>query len=135
MIGEKIRAARKAAGHSLAAVAWQAGISTATLSRLETGRQELDVTQLLTLAGVLGIDPAEMLGSPPDGNGREGSLAAQIGALESPERTILWRKLKTERRPDPRPDEIAGRIEELLAQVELVRSELDAVRVKLKKAR
>ena len=138
MVGEKLREVRKEGGHSLAEIAAGAGISAATLSRIETGRQQLDVELLLKLAEILGVEPAELVGSGGDGDGdgaSPSSLAREIHSLQSARRAALWRSLARDSRRSRSLSEaeLAAFVEELLAQVELVRVQLEAVRSRLKK--
>jgi transcriptional regulator with XRE-family HTH domain len=142
MVGEKIREIRKGGGHSLAEIAADAGISAATLSRIETGRQPLDMELLLRLASVLRVEPRELMGADGnggsngngDGDGSSASLAREIHALQSPRRAALWRSLAAEprRRRGMSEAELAAFVDELLAQVDLVRMQLEAVRARLK---
>ena len=54
-IGARLRAARQAAGLTLAAVAEQAGLTKGFLSRLERDEVSPSVASLVTVCGVLGI--------------------------------------------------------------------------------
>src|SRR5215212_11180477 len=96
MIGEKLRGLRQTQGKSLADIATQADISVATLSRIETEKQTIDVQLLVVLAGVLGVEPRDVLGDA-DGQ-REGELAQRIAGMDTKKRAELWRDLATERR-------------------------------------
>ena len=136
MIGEKIREVRQSQGRSLAEVAAKAKISVATLSRIETDKQSIDVDLLLALSRVLGVDAAEMLG---DGIAQPDPLAQRIASLDPAKRTDLWRDLAAERRAQrarSRPSRNVGpQVEELLAQIDFLREELESVRGKIKKHR
>ncbi|HET7434239.1 MAG TPA: helix-turn-helix transcriptional regulator [Thermoanaerobaculia bacterium] len=65
-VGDNLRHARFDLGLSLADVAQKAGISVATLSRIETDKQNLDVVLLTKLARILGVPPGEMFGPVTD---------------------------------------------------------------------
>lgn len=56
-IGPRLRLARKARNHSLSDVAGRAGMSSATLSRIETGRQDVTINTLFDLSEALGVEP------------------------------------------------------------------------------
>ena len=143
MIGEKIREVRQSQGRSLAEIAKQASISVATLSRIETDKQSIDVDLLLVLASVLGIDAGDLIGSSGDGDGDGDArhpLAQKIAGLEPTRRAEFWRDLAAERRTQRAQNRasaktLAPQIDELLAQMEFMREELEAVRSRLKKPR
>ena len=82
MIGENIRQARLAQDWSLADVAKKAKISVATLSRIETDKQTLELGLFLTLARILDRTPQDLLGSDgaPEGN-RVDPLVKKVEAL------------------------------------------------------
>ena len=134
MVGERIRQARVARQLSLADVAGEAHVSAATLSRVERDKQAIDVGLFLTLARVLNTTPAELLVDEPAGE--DSTLATRIAAMQARERTQLWRQLSEERREsrlrkhaDVRG--VAAEVEELLAQMDFLRAEIEAVRTRL----
>ena len=99
MIGERIRELRQAQGLSLADIAGKAKISVATLSRIENGKQSVDLGLFLVLAKVLQIAAHELLLDPEEnGNGKVDPLARRIAMLETKQRTELWREVAAERR-------------------------------------
>jgi transcriptional regulator with XRE-family HTH domain len=63
-IGSRLKYQRQKAGLSLRKVAALTEMSASTLCRLEAGIYLLSVNRLLTLARVLGCDPADVLGEP-----------------------------------------------------------------------
>lgn len=139
MVGAKIREARLAQSMSLADVAAKAKISVATLSRIENDKQSVDLGLFLTIARVLQVSANDLLaeaGGPE--NGTE-PLARRIVTLGSRARLELWRDLAAEARAErgakrgtdsmPR---IAQHVDELLAQMEFLREELEAVRKRVK---
>ena len=136
MIGEKIREIRQSQGRSLAEIAGKANISVATLSRIETDKQAIDVALLLGLVEILGVAAADVLGQA----GSNGDpLAHRIASLGAKQRTDLWREVAAERRTQRSRKSMAGnfaqQVEEMLAQLDFVREELEALRAKAKKKR
>lgn len=131
MVGTRIRQARTARHLSLSEVASRAKISVATLSRVERHKQGLELGLFLTLCRVLKTSPQDLLG------GEEGDnvdpLAVRISALDHSERVHLWQDLAASRRNDRRQvmrnqmRRLAEEVEELLAQLEFVRAEIESV--------
>jgi transcriptional regulator with XRE-family HTH domain len=140
MIGERIREARLAQDRSLADVAGKLNISVATLSRIENEKQSVDMGMFLSLAEVLQVPTQQLLGTQDEGerNGVD-PIVRRISALGSRERQELWRELSAERRAahtKKRGSEIrqvAQHVEELLAQVDFLREELESMRKRVKK--
>jgi transcriptional regulator with XRE-family HTH domain len=140
MVGENIRAARQDQHLSLTDVAGRAGISAATLSRIETNKQSLDLGIFLLLARILKRQPHELLGA--EGSDTDLPLASKIASLGSNERTRLWRDVsaarRTERGTTRRSDSsanVAMQVEELLAQIDFIREEIEVVRKRLRSRR
>jgi transcriptional regulator with XRE-family HTH domain len=138
MVGERIREARLAQDRSLADVASKAKISVATLSRIETDKQSLDLALFLSIARVLQVTIQQLLGDEGDGNGPD-PLARQIASLGTKEREELWRDLAVERRTlrtkkrGAEVRQVGQQVEELLAQVDFLREELESVRKRVRK--
>jgi transcriptional regulator with XRE-family HTH domain len=136
MIGEKIRHARQAQQLSLAQVSAKAKISAATLSRIETEKQNIELGLFLTIARILHVTPYELLADvAEDDHGNSDPLVRRIAALESAERTRFWREL-SEARKTSRAQKIRNvgqQVEELLAQVDLLREEIISVRSRLRR--
>ena len=137
VVGARIREVRQSQGRSLAEVAGKANISVATLSRIETDKQSIDVQLLLVISRVLGIEAADVLGNS---EGEADPLAQRIASLDARKRTDLWRDLANERRAQRSRNRSASRnvgqqVEELLAQIDFLREELESVRTKVKKQR
>jgi transcriptional regulator with XRE-family HTH domain len=63
-VGQRLRELREAQGVSLSALARQAGIGKATLSRLETGAQNPTLETLYAVTGQLGVPLAAVLAAP-----------------------------------------------------------------------
>jgi transcriptional regulator with XRE-family HTH domain len=136
MVGERLRQVRVARQLSLADVAGEAHVSAATLSRVERDKQAIDVGLFLTLARVLNTTPADLL--VDESTGEDSTLATRIAAMQARERTQLWRQLSDERRESrlrKRVDVrgLAAEVEELLAQMDFLREEIEAVRTRLGK--
>lgn len=117
-VGESLRRARRQRDLTLADVAEQAGISPATLSRIETNKQRVDVSVLMKLAGILGVPPAELFREGEDEDLH--ALAGRLSRLNPLERATVIREAS---RHDTR-QQLASRIEELLQTVDLLREEL-----------
>lgn len=136
MVGEKLREVRVAKNLSLATVAGQAHISVATLSRIERDKQAIEVNLLLRLAGILQTKPQDLLGNGAEGDTTD-PLVAKIASMRRPERARLWRGLAQQRvdmkdaRGQNRAAAICDQIEELLAQVDFLRGEIELVRARL----
>jgi transcriptional regulator with XRE-family HTH domain len=64
LIGARLRAARQAAGLTLAAVAEEAGLTKGFLSRLERDEVSPSVASLVTVCGVLGIGVGQLFQAP-----------------------------------------------------------------------
>jgi transcriptional regulator with XRE-family HTH domain len=139
MVGDNLRQARLAQHLSLATVAGEAHISAATLSRIETNKQPLELRMFMTLAGVLKVSARELLGSDEEEEpvaGGSDPLVTRIAGLETAARAELWRSLAAERRThlgNGRSRSMAHQLDELLAQVEFLREEIEAVRARLRK--
>lgn len=135
VVGERLRDSRHAQHLSLTDVAGKAGISAATLSRIENSKQGLDLGLFLVLAKILRAVPHELLAETVERAGAD-PLAKRIAALASPDRARMWRELAAARRTQrkerrSRSSEVSQQIEELTAQFEYVREELDSVRAVL----
>ena len=133
MIGDRLREVRTARHLSLSDVAGKADISAATLSRIENGKQGIDLELFLSLLKILRIQPSEVLEN--DGAvSMNDRLVDQISALDMDQRARLWRDLATSRRTQrTRPSDaraLGEKVEELVAQVEYLREEIEAVRAK-----
>jgi transcriptional regulator with XRE-family HTH domain len=137
MIGEKIRGLRQSQGRSLADVAAKAKVSVATLSRVETDKQSVDLGLFLVLAKVLEVSPHELL-DEENGESKVDPMARRIAGLGSTDRAEFWRDLATERRTarnrrGTATRDVAQQVEELLAQVDFLREELESVRKRVKR--
>lgn len=141
MVGERIREVRLAQSRSLADVAGKASISVATLSRIENDKQSVDVSMFLSLARVLNVAATDLLAADQDetnGEERIEPLVRRIVAMDSRERLDLWRELANERRNRHKSratdsKAVAQQVDELLAQMDLLREELESVRKRIKR--
>ena len=119
--GEILRRLRTERSLSLARVAERAGISIATLSRVETNKQSLEVDLLVTLAGIFGVSAAEILGGDEE---NAESVSRRIAALPASERA----KLLLESAGPRRDKDLHATLEGLVSTVEILREELLSVR-------
>lgn len=138
MIGERLRDARQNQQLSLTQVATRANISAATLSRIENEKQGLGIQMLFALSRILGVSPEAMIGeSGPGTSTGEKELAQQISDMHPADRTRLWRELASCRRSPARNrasrHEATARLEELLAQIDFLRQEIEAIKLRLLK--
>src|SRR5687768_10090405 len=69
-VGPRLRALRRARNISLAALADETGLTSSTLSRLETGKLRPTLEQLLPLARAHGIPLDDLVAAPPTGDPR-----------------------------------------------------------------
>ena len=139
MIGENIRAARLAQQRSLADVSKKAKISIATLSRIENDKQTLELGLFLTLAKVLDRSPNDLLGSDGDQDHGVDPMVRRIAAFETAERMQFWKDLAVAQRNQRvktrrlQLGQLSQQVEELLAQIDFMREELESVRKRLRR--
>jgi len=136
MIGARIRELRTARRMSLSDVAGQASISTATLSRIETGKQNIDVGLMTLIARVLHLSPHDLLDQDEE---TDGYLADKIATLKPDDRARFWVDLGGSRKRNGvgsrRLEDIGIEVEELLAQIDFLRGEVDRIRQGLRARR
>ena len=134
MVGQKLRDSRQSQNLSLTEVAIKARMSAATLSRIENDKQALDINTFFVLARILGEDPENLVSDGKrSSNGHD--LADQITSLTAHDRAKLWRDLASRgksTKANGRTD-LGARIEELVAQVDFLRQEIETVRQRRKK--
>jgi transcriptional regulator with XRE-family HTH domain len=118
-IGENLRRARGDQNLPLVAVAEKAGISVATLSRVETGKQSLDVGLLITLAAILAVPVAELIGEQNDAGDAQ-TMTRRLSALPVSERARIF--LDASKRQDARG--ASGMVQDLLSTLDVLREEL-----------
>jgi transcriptional regulator with XRE-family HTH domain len=137
MIGDRIRHTRVGQQRSLADIASKADVSVATLSRIENDKQALDLQLFLRLAKILRTPASDLLGDNGESEEAE-PLARKVADLPPSERAKLWRDLAEARRQAPlaarrrAADQIAAQVDELLAQIECLRTELENVRKRIR---
>ena len=137
MIGERLREARETRGLSLTDVATQAHVSAATLSRIENSKQGLDFALFLVLAKVLAVSPSDLVDE--DDTSVNDPLVTKIAQLTPTDRVRLWKDLAVARRTSRtkvharNSDTASQQVEELHAQFEYMREELEAVRASIRK--
>jgi transcriptional regulator with XRE-family HTH domain len=136
MIGEKLRELRHSQGRSLADIAGKAKVSVATLSRIENDKQSVDMGLFLILAKVLQVRPNELLDD--DGSEDKDPMARRVAGLGSTDRADFWRDLASERRTQRNRRgaamrDVGQQVDELLAQVDFLREELESVRKRVKR--
>ena len=121
---------------SLNDVASKAGMSVATLSRIETGKQNVDVSLLVNLAHILHVSPAALIEG--NGNGRQTStaLSEELAMLSPAERArVLATALKQSRKDGGPREALHARVESLLTTLDLIREELLHVRQDIRRRR
>jgi transcriptional regulator with XRE-family HTH domain len=136
MVGNRLRTARQSRNLSLTELATRAEISAATLSRIERDKQNLDLGLFLTLTRILDLAPHQVLGDTEEEAGLE-PIVRTISGMQTHERAKLWRSLAAERRShrSRRADGhvVASEVEELLAQVDFIRGEIELVHKRLRR--
>ena len=136
MIGDRLRDARTAQQLSLSDVAEKADISAATLSRIENGKQSLNVDLFVLLLKILRLQATEVLDGDANVSSGDG-LVDQIGRLNAGSRTTMWKQLTASRRSQRNRHssarELNEKVEELVAQIDYLREEIEGVRGKHRK--
>lgn len=114
---------------SLSEVAEKASISTATLSRIETGKQNIDVSLMTLIARVLHLSPHDLLDAEEE---NDGYLADRIATLKPADRARFWHDLSGSRSRNGAAarhyEDIGREIDEILAQIDFLRGEVDRIR-------
>ena len=134
MIGEKLRLARHERELSLQEVAAKAKISAATLSRIENGKQAVDVEMVVLISRILKVNPADLF----DSESRDGvdPLASRLATLDSKSRARVWTELAANTRKQAARKksvrDVSMKVEELLAQIDFMRAEIEAVRKRMR---
>lgn len=84
-VGPRLKRLRRERGTTLAALAEQTGISSSTLSRLESGQRRATLELLLTLARAYQVPLDDLVGAPPPDDPRVRIKATKFG------RFTAWR--------------------------------------------
>jgi transcriptional regulator with XRE-family HTH domain len=135
-VGGALRTARQSRHLSLSDVAVKAGMSVATLSRIETGKQNVDVTLLVALAHILRVAPATLLGINGNGHHPSFTLAEELAALSPAERAhVLASSFKQSRHGEKSREALHARVESLLMTLDLIREELLLVKKDIRRGR
>lgn len=134
-IGVALRMARQARRLSLSDVAAKAGMSVATLSRIETGKQNVDVSLLVNLAHILHVSPAALLEGNGDGRQSTVVLAEELALLSPAERARVLASALKQSRKDGSKEALHARVESLLTTLDLIREELLHVRKDIRRGR
>ena len=132
-VGAALRIARRARGLSLNQVATQAGVSTATLSRIETENQTVDVSRLLEISKILDVSPAQIIGGEGHAGDAEDALVDALAALPAPARARVISAAAAPRHQ--KRNQIEAQIETLLATVDLIRNELASLARQVRRRR
>jgi transcriptional regulator with XRE-family HTH domain len=139
-VGEKIRDARTTLNVSLTTLSEKLNVSAATLSRIENGKQSLDVKLFLLLAKALRKAPHELLTESGETE-QQDELVGRIAGLASTDRIRFWHDLAATRRSsrtqvrNSASRDLTQDVEELLAQVEFLRDEIEEMRGRLRRRR
>lgn len=128
-VGPTLRRLRVDRSIALTAVAEQAGISIATLSRIETNKQSIEVGLLLTLARILGVSGADVLGG--DDHDVVEALSRRLAALPPDARTQVFRKAS----PPRKGKDLQPALDDLISTVEMLREELLGVQRAMRRRR
>lgn len=137
VVGSRIRQARTTRNLSLNDVATRAHISVATLSRIERDKQRLELGLFVLLCRILKTPPQDLLGEEYPEN--VDPLAVRIASLQLADRVQLWRDLASSRRGEQRSSmrmqvrKLAEEVEELLAQIEFVRAEMESFHTRVRR--
>lgn len=123
-VGNALRGARNARGMSLSEVATAAGVSAATLSRIETEKQGVDVSLLLSITAILHVTPADILANDDDRQHSEERLVDALAALPSAERAKIVAAASRRRPSRKTSEQLQAQLEMLLMTVDLIREEL-----------
>lgn len=134
-VGAALRLARQARRLSLSDVAGKAGMSVATLSRIETGKQNVDVSLLVNLAHILHVSPAALLEGGGDGRQPATVLAEELALLSPAERARVLASALKQSRQDGSKEALHARVENLLTTLDLIREELHHVRKDIRRGR
>ena len=132
-VGAALRIARRARGLSLNQVATAAGVSTATLSRIETENQAVDVARLLEISKILDVSPSQIIGDEGHAGDAEAALVDALAALPASRRARVISAAAAPR--NQKRNHLDAQIETLLATVDLIRTELASLQKRVRHRR
>ncbi|HEX9161231.1 MAG TPA: helix-turn-helix transcriptional regulator [Thermoanaerobaculia bacterium] len=135
IVGTALRSARTSRGMSLSEVAAAAGISTATLSRIETEKQGVAVSLLLTLSRILRVSPAGVLGDNGETGDNKDALVSALAALTSKERAKVVAAANTRRVSRGANQQMRAQLDGLLATMDVIREELSELQRQARRRR
>lgn len=140
MVGLRLREVRNARGMSMREVASRADISLASLSRIETNQQGLDLGLFLRITKILDVDPTDLLPHERGEADRLNPVLRRISVLSGKDRLELWHKLADQARRSGKGtrrsalNQLRQEVEELLAQIEFIHAQIGAVHKRLQRA-
>lgn len=117
---------------SLHAIATKVGVSVATLSRIETNKQGIDLPFFLELAHAIGIEPAELIGE----NGNAGSsdaLARRLAAFPPDERAQIMAAAARDAAPNGTRSDLHRHLDALVTTLDVLRNELLEIRIAVRR--
>lgn len=132
MVGQRLKQARKDKGRSLADVGADIGVSAATLSRIENGKQAIALETFLHLCSALQITPSIVLETDQEPDAAD-PIIERFDQLQRLERMRFWSHLASQwqvgelDRRRATADALSAQVEELLAQIEFVRAGIEAI--------
>lgn len=133
-IGERLRNERQSRSLSLSDVAGEAGVSVATLSRIENNKQTVDLQLFLTLVDVLGVQPSAILESRA--SRRDGhELVRELAALPPDHRAQIFIAAARKERRGTRNLDLHQRVDALVASIDMLRDELMEIRKRVHRKR
>ena len=133
-VAAALRTARNARGLSLTEVASSAGISTATLSRIETEKQSVDVSLLLTLSRILHVSAAELVGGR-DEQENDDELVATFAAMSIARRARILTASAARRPQKQNAAQLQTQVDALLDAIDLLRDELAHIQKQMRRRR
>jgi transcriptional regulator with XRE-family HTH domain len=135
-VGARIRKARHEEQFSLEVLARKLNVSAATLSRIETGKQPIELNFLQSLAEVLSRNMSSFIDDGRAEGTSRSSLVETMSMLGPEARIAVWRQLaertRTRQAHGRSARNLALEVDELLAQIDFLRAEIELVRTRLK---
>lgn len=126
-IGDRLREARRARQMPLHAVARQLGVSVATLSRIETNKQSIDLPLFVEIAHALGVDPASLIQNGWAARSGE-DLARELASMQPAERAKIFAAATRGAHRGKRKVDLQQQLDGLLSALDVLRTELVDIR-------